>query len=78
MKLKTTSIFALVIYLWSVAYAFAMDINCVVGSCENKEDQGIKEEDLYECVCPPTDTFETILNIFGVLTLPFQFFFNQA
>lgn len=62
----------------SVAYSF--DPGCIAGGCEQRDlDQqesssSLYETDDYQCVCPPKDTFRTALNVFGVLTLPFQFF----
>lgn len=62
----------LLIFLFPVAL-FASDINCIIGGdCQNNSEQKQTEE-LYDCVCPQKDTIETILDIFGVLTLPFQF-----
>ncbi|WP_281756366.1 hypothetical protein [Thermodesulfovibrio yellowstonii] len=57
----------------------AIDPGCIAGGCEESLSQEQSSSSLYEtkdyeCVCPPKDTLKTIINIFGVLTLPFQFF----
>ncbi|MDW7999004.1 MAG: hypothetical protein RMI30_06095 [Thermodesulfovibrio sp.] len=64
---------SLMLFFALITNSFAFDIGCVVGGCENAHQETEKEE-LYECVCPPKDTVGTIIDVLGVLTLPFQFF----
>ncbi len=77
---KTTAVLILLFFLFS-STAWAIDPGCIAGGCEQDSQQqsetSLYETDDYECVCPPKDTVGTIINIIGVLSIPFQFFSSK-
>lgn len=73
-------LFITVIFLVT-STTYAIDPGCIAGGCEQDSQQqnatSLYETDDYECVCPPKDTVGTIINIIGVLSIPFQFFSSK-
>ncbi|MCS7232347.1 MAG: hypothetical protein RMJ67_09465 [Elusimicrobiota bacterium] len=67
----------IIVLLIFATNSLALDIGCIVGACERQVEAQSKIEKIYECECPPKDTLGTVINVFGVLTLPFQFFSNK-
>ncbi len=63
----------------STVYAF--DPGCVAGGCEQDSQQqsatSLYETDDYECVCPPRNTLDTIIDVIGVLSIPFEIFSSK-
>ncbi|MDI1472843.1 hypothetical protein QI155_09895 [Thermodesulfovibrio sp. 1176] len=76
--LRKVVVFLTLLFFMSSSAVYAIDPGCIAGGCEQSSQEqsasSLYETDDYDCVCPPRDTLKTIINIFGVLTLPFQFF----
>ncbi|MEM3370012.1 MAG: hypothetical protein QXE90_04160 [Candidatus Micrarchaeia archaeon] len=80
MSKKIIAIIIMVTFLVNSA-VYAFDPGCIAGGCEQDSQQqsatSLYEADDYECVCPPKDTVGTIIDIIGVLSIPFQFFSSK-
>lgn len=75
---KKILILSFLIIFLVTSTVYAIDPGCIAGGCEQSSQEqsasSLYETDDYECVCPPKDTVKIILDVFSVLTLPFEFF----